>query len=155
MEVERKFLLTELPGALPGARRSEILQGYLVLGDGGAEARLRRRAERYWLTVKAGAGRTRTEVETELGAAQFAALWPATEGRRLEKTRHELALDGGLTAEVDVYAGALAGLLVVEVEFASEADADGFTPPAWFGVEVTDDAGYKNRSLATVGRPGE
>ena len=47
--------------------------------------RLRRRDGESVLTVKRGSGRTRTEEEIELEPEQFDALWPLTEGRRVEK----------------------------------------------------------------------
>ncbi len=37
---------------------------------------------------------------------------------------------------------------MAEVEFDSEKKADEFVPPDWFGKEVTNEASYKNRSLA-------
>ena len=40
--------------------------------------------------------------------------------------------------------GALTGLSVAEVEFATEDAADAFEPPAWFGREVTDDLGSRS-----------
>jgi CYTH domain-containing protein len=43
---------------------------------------------------------------------------------------------------------------VAEVEFESEAAADEFEPPDWFGPEVTDDPRYANRALAVDGVPG-
>jgi adenylate cyclase len=36
----------------------------------------------------------------------------------------------------------------VEVEFDSEAAAGAFTPPAWFGPEITGHPRYSNRLLA-------
>jgi CYTH domain-containing protein len=59
----------------------------------------------------------------------------------------------GHVAEVDLYAGALAGLCVVEVEFSSETDAAAFIPPAWFGRELTGQRGWNNAALARHGRP--
>ena len=40
------------------------------------------------------------------------------------------------------------GLMVVEVEFENEADAERFQKPEWFGREVTDDPAYTNAMLA-------
>jgi CYTH domain-containing protein len=73
--------------------------------------------------------------------------------------RHYVALGGGLTAELDVYGGALEGLLTAEIEFPSEAAARAFAPPPWLGEEVTGDATYANQNLATLSsapgrRPG-
>ena len=79
-------------------------------------------------------------------------LWPLTEGRRLHKRRHVIP-HGDLQIEVDVYEGDLEGLVVAEIEFASEEEARGFEPPDWIGEEVTGDVRYLNETLATRGRP--
>ena len=150
-EIERKFLLRELPATLRLARRQTIRQGYLAL-DGDTEVRVRIGSHAPRLTIKSGRGEVRTEVELELDGAQAAELWKLTEGRRVEKTRRRLRVDG-VEAEVDEYAGALAGLVVVEVEFADEDSSRAFTPPAWFGRELTGDDTYANRSLACDGLP--
>ena len=54
-----------------------------------------------------------------------------------------------------MYVGALAGLRVVEVEFSSEQESDGFQIPDWFGPEITGDQRYRNRELAVHGLPRE
>jgi len=81
--------------------------------------------------------------------------WPSTEGRRLEKTRTEAPLGGGLVAEVDIFLGALAGLRYVEVEFDDEETARAFEPLSWFGREVTNDLRYRNSALARLGLPDD
>lgn len=152
-EIERSFLLVA-QAPLDAGRVEHIDQGYLAIDRDGTEVRLRRRGERLTLTVKSpDAGRVRVEEEFEIEGERFERLWPLTEGRRLVKDRHLIPLPGGLTAEVDVYGGALAGLRVVEVEFASEEEAEDFAPPEWFGAEVTDDQRYRNRELAVHGQP--
>jgi CYTH domain-containing protein/CHAD domain-containing protein len=151
-EIERKFLLGELPSWLADRAGEQISQGYLTNG-GGVEIRLRRAGERTLLTVKTGAGEVRDEVEVELDAGLFDSLWPLTEGRRLEKTRLRAPLADGLEAEVDVYGGELAGLLVAEVEFDSVGSCREFAPPSWMGTEVSGDPRYANRSLASAGAP--
>lgn len=155
MEIERKFLVRELPPGLEGARSTRIEQGYIAIADDGTEVRIRRRDGAAVLTVKNGRGRTRLEEEIEIDAERFARLWPLTEGRRLEKTRHLIPARGGLTIELDIYSGGLTGLKVAEVEFGSEDAADGFEPPEWFGSEVTDDARLKNQKLACEGAPAD
>ena len=159
LEVERKWLVDAVPAGVSEIPGDEIEQGYLVIGDDGSEARVRRRADRHFLTVKAGRDLVRSEFEVELTAEQFEALWPATEGRRVQKVRRVLPADatpdrgGELMIEFDQYSGALDGLLVVEVEFPSEAAARSFRAPSWFGSEVTNDDSYKNRRLAVDGEP--
>lgn len=150
-EIERKFVPAQPPPQLTGARILPIAQGYLAVDDD-AEVRVRRIAERHVLTVKRGSGLRRLEEEIDLPAEQFAALWRATEGRRLEKRRHVFEEDG-VTFEVDVYDGALTGLLVAEVEFGSEEESAAFAPPAWLGREVTGDRRYSNQQLALAGWP--
>jgi adenylate cyclase len=153
VEIERKFVVSELPPVLERSRSSRIEQGYLAIADDGTEVRVRRRDGAAVLTVKSGGGRSRLEEEIAIDAERFARLWPLTEGRRLEKTRYLIPAGTGLTIELDVYSGALTGLRVAEVEFGSEEAADAFEPPEWFGSEVTDDARFKNQKLACEGAP--
>jgi adenylate cyclase len=153
MEVERKFLVWEVPPDLDRYPASAIHQGYLAIGRDGSEVRLRRRAEHTYLTGKRGHGLERNEAEVETTEAQFVALWPLTEGRRIEKTRYEISAGQGLVIELDVYGGGLAGLVVAEVEFRDRAAADAFDAPLWFGPDVTEDERYKNQRLATAGLP--
>jgi CYTH domain-containing protein/CHAD domain-containing protein len=151
-EIERKFLLDEPPGQLQGRPGRRIEQGYLA-GAEGVEVRLRKEEDRHLLTAKRGHGEVRDEIEIDLDADQFAALWPLTESRRLRKTRHLVPLGEGLEAEVDVYQGDLAGLVTAEVEFGFERQSRGFRPPAWLGEEVSGDRRYANQSLALEGAP--
>jgi len=150
-EIERKFLLGELPAALAFARRKAILQGYLAL-DGATEVRVRRTPQGATLTIKHGGGEVRVEEQLALDARRADALWELTEGRRLQKTRREMRV-GAVLVEVDEYFGALDGLIVAEVEFDDEQASRAWTPPPWFGREVTGEAGYANRSLSVDGLP--
>jgi CYTH domain-containing protein len=157
-EIERKYLLDALPDADTLGSGTRIRQGYLA-EDGDVEVRVRITPARSSLTIKSGRGRSRTEVDIALAPADAESLWALTAPRRIDKTRYVVPLPPvgrhatEVAAEVDVYAGALAGLRVVEVEFASAAAAAEFVPPAWFGREVTDDGRWSNASLARSGRP--
>lgn len=151
LEIERKFLVDAIPPDVSAEEGDLLRQGYLAL-DGSTEVRLRLERGGASLTIKDGGGRTRREEALELDDRQAEALWPLTDGRRVEKVRRRMEHEGHVV-EVDEYAGALAGLCVAEVEFADEASAGAFDPPAWFGAEVTDDERYKNRRLACDGRP--
>ena len=147
-EIERKFLVRELPEQLAEFPHAEISQGYLVSLDDGLQVRLRKSNERYSLTYKRGVGNVREEREVELTPAQFDALWPATEGKRLEKTRYDIPL-GDCVVEIDVYGGRHNGLVVAEVEFDDEESAKNFQPPDWLGDDVTGDPRYSNQLLAS------
>ena len=150
-EIERKFLVDALPDGLPPGERVE--QGYLAVAPDGTEVRVRRRAGRCTLTIKSGPAHVRVEEELDIDERRFEALWALTEGRRIAKTRHVVPLEGGVQAELDVYADPLADLRVAEVEFPSAAASEAFSPPGWFGRELTGDARYANQSLALDGPP--
>lgn len=151
-EIERKFLVRQRPD-LTAAIRSTIRQGYITHPTDAVQMRLRHSNDNYVLTFKSGQGLVRTEREAAITQQQFDTFWPETTGRRLEKTRWRGALPDGLTYELDVFEGALAGLVLVEVEFETEQAANTFQPPAWFGAEVTEDRRYKNQVMAVNGLP--
>jgi adenylate cyclase len=150
-EIERKFLLEDTPPHEQLGEGTPIRQGYLA-EDNGVNVRVRITDKESVITIKGGDGLSRTEVEVPISAEEAESLWAFTAGRRLEKTRHRVSL-GGHTAEVDIFAGALAGLRLVEVEFESEEEASVFQPPPWFGREVTGDYRWTNVSLSQHGRP--
>jgi len=151
VEIERKFLVQRVPDGLDAGE--PIDQGYLAIADDGVEVRVRRRGEATVLTVKSGPAMVRVEEEMAIDERRFETLWGLTGGRRVSKTRHLIPLDGALTAELDVYAGALEGLLTAEIEFPSVAASEAFTPPAWLGPEVTGDKRFAAQALALHGRP--
>ena len=151
LEIERKFLVDRLPDDLDDHPSAEIEQGYLAITDD-VEVRVRRYGEQAFLTVKSGGGEVRVEEEIEIDPRRFAALWPLTDNRRIEKRRYRIP-SGALTIELDVYHGRLSGLLVAEVEFDSSEAAAAFTRPDWLSREVTDDPRYKNQRLVTAGLP--
>lgn len=62
--------------------------------------------------------------------------------------------DAGLTVELDVFSGKYQGLMLAEVEFPTEEAALSFTPPAWFGRDVTFSGEYQNSRLSR-GEPVE
>ena len=151
IEIERKFLLKSLPDEMRAGMR--ILQGYLA-HDEQMEVRIRQCGNNYFLTIKEGRGIRRREIEVEISPEQFQALWPSTEGRRLEKVR-SLVNHGEFRVEVDCYCGDLEPLLVAEVEFSSVEESERFEKPDYFGQEVTDEDAYKNLFLALHGIPDE
>lgn len=147
-EIERKFLVKRLPSSLKRSRRHLIAQGYLSVETGGRHVRLRKKGKLTSLTFKVGRGNAREEREIRLSPKQFAALWPATRGRRLRKVRYEIPWKKH-KIEIDIYRGENDGLVVAEVEFPSQAARLGFKPPGWFGREVTGERRYSNLRLAT------
>ncbi|WP_321492533.1 CYTH domain-containing protein [uncultured Desulfobacter sp.] len=151
-EIERKFLLAKMPEVSLHSTTC-IRQGYISQALDSVEIRLRQKGDAFFMTFKRGQGLVRDEAEIRIDEADFNHLWPLTHGRQVEKQRSKAILENGLTAEIDEFSGALAGLFLCEVEFGDEAQAQAFVPPRWFGAEVTEDSRYKNKSLAENGIP--
>lgn len=152
IERERRYLVERIPDTLPEPDALE--QGYLTTTP--VSVRVRRIGDtRHVLTIKGGSGRNRTEIERDLDADEFAALWALATELRIAKRRHRIDIGNGLTAELDLFDGELAGKRLVEVEFDDDHTADAFAPPDWFGREVTDDGRYTNASLARHGWPDD
>jgi CYTH domain-containing protein len=151
-EIERKFLLDGRPSIIEGRPSTRVTQGYLAITDD-TEVRVRSRADDRLLTVKRGRGAVRGEVTIPLTDEQFDEMWAFTAGRRLTKRRWVVPHDA-VIVEIDVYDGDLDGLVIAEVEFPSVEASVAFTPPDWFGREVTDDPAYRNAALATTSAEG-
>lgn len=150
LEIERKFLFEGDVAAVGATRKARIRQGYLAVGD--REVRVRDQQGSCFLTVKEGSGLARQESEVRLSRRQFEALWPLTDGRRIEKVRSVVEA-GDHVVEIDIFEGALAGLVTAEVEFASRDEARRFAKPAFLGAEVTGVRAYANAALAADGLP--
>ena len=50
-EIERKFLIGEVPANFDGSPGQEIRQGYLAATQGGTELRVREQGQRHFLTL--------------------------------------------------------------------------------------------------------
>lgn len=163
IEIERKFRLRAAPDeavlAAHGAVAQRIEQVYLELDpNAGPEAPEAERVRRTELGD--GTVTFRRTTKRRVGAFSFdeaedaitEADWTAAmtradpERRPVRKTRHVVA-HGRHALEIDVFEQP-AGLVVVEVELASEGEAVDL--PAWLGEwrEVTGDPRYLNVALA-------
>jgi CYTH domain-containing protein len=162
-EIERKWLVKLRPFIRPEYVQLKIAQGYTVIGEESC-ARIRCTdtgktptdgvpEKRYVQEIKKGKGIKRVEVPIILSEQQFERMWPLTEGARVFKTRIEIPLKTGHTAELDLFEGDLTGFILVEVEFDTEDEANAFIAPEWFGPEVTRYKEYSNLSLALHGWP--
>jgi CYTH domain-containing protein len=97
--------------------------------------------------------RTRLVTSIYLEQAEFALLAASLPGRRVRKLRHRLPPEDGVTLMVDEFEDELAGLLLVEAEFKSDAAMAAFVPPPFAGREITGDVRYTGAMLAREGRP--
>jgi adenylate cyclase len=145
VEIERKFLVANdlWRGAAVG---SETIREGFVAAFIDRKVRVRTSAERATLTVKtARLGMTCSEFEYEIPRADAEEMLTLFCARAtLSKTRHRVP-HGGFMWEVDVYGGALEGVILAEVEI-ERADVEPPLPP-WVGAEVTGDPRYKKGAM--------
>ncbi len=147
MEIERKFLVKQLPDHLDQYARRELEQGYLCTSP---VVRIRKDNENYELTYKSKGLMVREEYNLPLTKESYEHLKTKIDGRLISKTRYMLPLEHDLTIELDVFHGDLAPLLLAEVEFPDEDSANAFLPPAWFGEDVTFSTKYHNSTLSRL-----
>lgn len=151
MEIEKKFLLKEIPTDLDKYECLNLVQAYISTDP---VIRLRNNNnEEYFLTLKSKGHLVREEIEFPLTKEQFQNLWPKIESKVIKKKRYLIPLQNNLIAELDIYEDFLDSLTTVEVEFPSKLEAERFKAPDWFGKDVTHDSRYKNSSLALYGIP--
>lgn len=145
MEIERKFIVHDLPENLDTYPHSEIEQGYLCMDP---VIRIRRMNRQYFLTFKSRGLLSRTESEFPLDKKAYDHLLPKIDGILIQKTRYKIPTDHGYVIELDVFHGEHEGLTMAEVEFPSEEAALEYESPPWFDDEVTFDSRYQNNNLA-------
>ncbi len=114
--------------------------------------RIRRAGEHCILTCKGRGLLAREEFELDMTPEAYERLLAKADGVRIVKDRYKIPL-GAHTVELDVFAPPLAPLVLAEVEFPTEDAANAFTPPDWFGREVTFDPAYTNAALSQNGLP--
>ena len=126
MEIERKFLIKELPADLASFPCHKIEQAYLNTNP---VVRIRRQDDAYFLTYKGEGHMVREEYNLPLNETSYCHLKEKADGIILTKTRYLLPLEGGLTIELDVFGAPYEGLFLAEVEFPDVESANSFTPP--------------------------
>ena len=144
-EIERKFLVTgDFSRQVTSAQR--IVQGY-ICSQPGRTVRVRNRGEEGFLTIKGASdekGLSRYEFEQKIPLADAEELLKLCEPGAIDKMRN-LVPAGKHTWEIDVFHGENEGLILAEIELASEDEP--FERPDWIGQEVSGDRRYYNSML--------
>lgn len=146
MEIERKYLLKELPENLDTYPHRQLEQGYLCTAP---VVRIRRDDDKYELTYKSGGMMVRQEYNLPLTKTSYEHLREKIDGRLIAKKRYMIPYEK-YTIELDVFENDLAPLVLAEVEFETEEQANSFTPPDWFGEDVTFSKMYHNSRLSQI-----
>lgn len=147
MEIERKYLIHTLPENLENYPHRIIEQGYLSTEP---VVRIRRDNDEYILTYKSKGLMVREEYNLPLTKDSYMHLREKIDGRLIIKKRYLIPLSNELTIELDIFGGDLAPLMLAEVEFPDKTSANSFTPPKWFGEDVTFSGEYHNSRLSRI-----
>lgn len=145
-EIERKYLIHTIPENLDAYPYHEIEQGYLCTEP---VVRIRKQDEEYYLTYKSKGLMIREEYNLPLTKEAYTHLRSKIDGHLISKRRYLIPLDP-YTIELDIFSSPEKGLCLAEVEFPSEEAAITFTPPDWFGEDVTNSSRYHNSSLSKL-----
>lgn len=146
MEIERKYLVKTLPANLESYPCRFLEQGYLSTEP---VVRVRQDNDKYELTYKSKGLMVREEYNLPLTKESYEHLKSKADGRIITKKRYMIPC-GNYTIELDVFENELAPLILAEVEFPSEEEANAFTAPEWFGEDVTFSNKYHNSNLSKL-----
>ena len=150
MEIEKKYLVLDLPRDLDQYPHEEIEQAYLCTDP---TLRIRKKGGHYIFTYKSRKKGlsdqlcVAEEVESELDFDTYAHLFEKADGEPIRKTRYRIPYEN-YTIELDVFHGSRMGLYLAEVEFPDIEAGESFVPPVWFGEDVSDDVRYTNAYMA-------
>ena len=144
MEIERKFLIKELPQNLERYDFHLIEQAYLCTEP---VIRVRREDDNYYMTYKSKGLLAREEYNLPLTKEAYETLKPKAEGNIISKKRILIPYNQ-YTIELDIFDAPFAPLILAEVEFPTIDDANAFVMPDWFQEDVTNDCKYHNSNMA-------
>ena len=123
MEIETQISCTPSSGqfreSFPSRR---IEQAYLSVGP--AVSGVRRDGKSFYLTYKGIGLMVREEYNLPLTEASYLHLLAKADGAGITKQRYQIPYAPVDTVELDVFDGAYAGLILAEVEFPTEEEAD-------------------------------
>ncbi len=139
IELEKTYLAKFLPPDLVNSDYSEMLDVYLPISSSHPHLRLRKKGDKLEITKKTLVDRGDASKQLEqtiiLEPEEFNAL-VQVKGKRVSKKRYRLKRENRII-EVDVFQDALAGLVLVDVEFDSVEEKEKFLMPDFCLVEVT------------------
>ena len=145
MEIERKFLIKQIPEGCTSFPCRQIEQAYLNTDP---VVRVRRDNDDYYLTYKGKGLLSREEYNLPLNKEAYEHLLAKADGNIITKKRYEIPDGTGKTIELDLFEGVFSGLTLAEVEFESIEEANAYIPPSWFTKDVTMDAAYHNSNMS-------
>jgi len=155
IERERRFLLRDLPAPLTRASEHvQIWDNYIT----GTRLRLRRirvplTKERKWkLTQKyapAPPDFSRTVITNIYLSPEEYEVLSVFEGNEIRKNRYPFEHEGRAYS-IDIFLGALWGLVLAETSFETDEEMRGFAPPPFVVMDVTEDEMFTGAKLVEL-----
>lgn len=148
LEIERKYLVKNSPENLAAYECHTLIQGYLNTSP---VVRVRKEDDSYYLTYKGSGLLSREEYNLPLDESSFLHLIGKADGNIISKQRYLIpysSLEKEYTIELDVFDAPFSSLIIAEVEFSNENEANAFSAPDWFDREVTYEPEYHNSNLS-------
>ncbi len=171
IEIEKKFLVKDLPKDLEKYPCHIIEQGYLNVSPA---IRVRREDDSFYMTYKGKRSTDGTIGQTEynlpLDEEAYLHLSAKADGNIIRKKRYLLPLNAdafdekavedfeelaealgqnSIIIELDVFEAPFEGRILAEVEFPSERAASAYRQAEWFLEDVTGDYHYSNANMST------
>lgn len=144
MEIERKFIVKQLPENLSDYPYHVIEQAYLNTDP---VVRVRRQDEDFYMTYKGKGLMAREEYNLPLNRLSYEHLKEKADGNIISKKRYLIPC-APYTIELDIFEAPFAPLVIAEVEFPGIEEAHAFVPPEWFAEDVTNDPAYHNSNMS-------
>ena len=142
IELERTYLAKRLPKNLHACTSKEIVDVYIPKSFAHPKIRIRKNGDAYELTKKDPVHGTDSSEQLEqtihLTKEEFEAL-ARLPGKKVAKKRYYYPFNGR-TAEIDVFHGAVKGLVLVDFEFSSADEKNAFQMPDFCLADVTQEA---------------
>lgn len=142
IELELTYLAKTLPKEIKGVKPIEMIDLYIPkTGIAHPTLRLRKKGDSYELTKKSPVNSSDSSEQYEhtikLNKLEYNALQKAG-GRIVEKDRYQVYINE-YQAEVDVFKGKLAGLVLIDFEFATKDEKNAFLAPSICLKEITQE----------------
>lgn len=143
MEIERRFLINNLNNLdLSQYKHKHIIQDYLYKDRFTAIRKRKTVIENnvsYTYTIKTKKiGISVNELENDISKDEYHSLKVNPNFNHIDKTRYIIPYINNLNIELDVFNDNFNGIILAEIEYESENQANIIQIPDWFGNEITN-----------------
>jgi adenylate cyclase len=140
LELERTYLLMQLPKGLKKCKSLEIIDVYIPDTKPHPVMRIRKKGGKMELTKKVpnnNDASNQTEHTIHLSEDEFNALCNVP-GKKVRKLRYYFPVKNTI-AEIDVFQDKLLGLILVDFEFSNLKDKENFIAPDFCSEDITQE----------------